>query len=250
MRAMSTAVAAEEEEVPVVPSTKPIILLEVDGVINMMNERSDKITNARKLWGDVKRGKSRAQGCELLFSPTVVHKLMEWGTKADVRWLTSWGRSALSLAPAMHMTSFPILPYDVGPYHRQYHRNHDIVLPTTKAGYMQRVLEEMGPDRLLIWVDPGMAQWLPVDKPLVEPDSSSDWSFLPDYTYRDGRTPRTASHMFRPNSLYLAPYCGLTAAHLQLIDRCLNSDLLAGKMAYRLDYDPAGRPEVVLPRFD
>ena len=70
----------------------PLVLLDVDGVLNAL---------ARPLppdWDDWQTGLASAAGreYEIAWSPSVVHRLLEWhdAGRAEVQWLTTWGHDA------------------------------------------------------------------------------------------------------------------------------------------------------------
>lgn len=82
-------------------SQKPIILLDVDGVINFT--LYDYLDDVQKsIWTDVISTKiphpeahpTSTLRYPVTYSPTVVNKINEWSTKSDIVWLTSWKRDA------------------------------------------------------------------------------------------------------------------------------------------------------------
>lgn len=103
----------------IIPKKTPIILLDVDGVINMMavNIVKDKygyknrtpIDLSELPFGDVTIVKVMGprKECDIKYSPTVVSQINEWAEVAEVRWTTSWGRFAQTcLAPALGLKHF------------------------------------------------------------------------------------------------------------------------------------------------
>ena len=78
---------------------KPVILLDVDGVVNMAKGDCG--------WAD--KVITEVYGYSIGYSPTVIKKINEWNAIAEVRWLTSWDSKAQSLlAPALGLDKFPL----------------------------------------------------------------------------------------------------------------------------------------------
>lgn len=97
-------------------SLKPVIMLDVDGIIGLENSRTPS-TPASELWQD-----ARSVDQQLLpgiwkcrtfvYSPTVISKITAWSAVADIRWLTSWAESALDLGKLLSLPPFPVMAYD------------------------------------------------------------------------------------------------------------------------------------------
>jgi hypothetical protein len=73
------------------PSSLPLVLLDVDGVLNAVSAwgRSDA-------WPDWRTGLATADGrpFPITWSPTVVAAVVSWQQVAQVQWLTTWGHDA------------------------------------------------------------------------------------------------------------------------------------------------------------
>ena len=111
---------------------KPILLLDVDGVINY--------TGSGGAWHDQKEKtkKTMVDGWKIKWSTDVVSKINYWGKDiADVQWLTSWDDKArLFLAPALGLDEFPLA--------------RD---PIMTKGYAAWLVEQNYPGVPICWVD-------------------------------------------------------------------------------------------------
>ena len=67
----------------------PLVLLDVDGVLNALGPADDS-------WSDWERGSAVAAGrtWPVRWSPSVVAAVRSWQEVADVQWLTTWGEDA------------------------------------------------------------------------------------------------------------------------------------------------------------
>ena len=87
----------------------PVILLDVDGVINAgMN------SHLEGEWEDMKTvhvlGGAGNMEFAITYSPTVIKQINEW--KAQILWLTTWGQMAADrLAPALGLNQFQVAPF-------------------------------------------------------------------------------------------------------------------------------------------
>lgn len=109
----------------------PLILLDVDGVINYLG------ANKNSAWKDTKTVKVREYIIQ--YSPTVVECINDWGKRAEIRWLTTWDDNArTALAPKLGLDSF-ILARD----------------PAKKLEKWQAALNchNENPSRPICWVD-------------------------------------------------------------------------------------------------
>lgn len=61
------------------------MLLDIDGVINTDREHS------ADFWADVVKVRSRSKFC---YSPSVIKKINDWSTIAEIKWLTDWNERA------------------------------------------------------------------------------------------------------------------------------------------------------------
>ena len=70
---------------------RPLVLLDVDGVLNAVTNRPDP-----RVWPDWQRGRAAADGRQwpIVWSPSVVAAVREWLAVGDVHWLTTWGHHA------------------------------------------------------------------------------------------------------------------------------------------------------------
>jgi hypothetical protein len=97
-----TTPAATFEE-STVTSTTPLILLDVDGVINTVEDNP--------LWTDNKTVHVRS-GCrqfKITYSQSVVKRINSWSDKAEIQWLTTWKAGArYRIAPAIGLKGFKV----------------------------------------------------------------------------------------------------------------------------------------------
>lgn len=189
---------------------RPVIFLDVDGVINFMCG----IGMATYFWSDalmvsVPSGQLGSPPHEIVYSPTVINKLNEWSKVADIHWLTSWGeRANTHLAPAIGLEGpFVTMPHDTS-----------IKGSPRKVQCAQAHADQLYPDQLLIWLDDSLPGWLRV------PDEGLPTS---------GGSGKLGDVLLRPNTLYVAPKYGLTPRLVELVDKYLaDPDLAKGKMSY------------------
>jgi len=119
---------------------KPVILLDVDHVINMVGANS-----CLNSWSDKKS--TIVNGYKIQYSPTVVEKINKWNTVAEVRWLTTWNERAQSmLAPELKLDHFGLA--------------RDPALGLGKQQAAEKTAEEVGPDGLIIWIDDELSNWV------------------------------------------------------------------------------------------
>jgi hypothetical protein len=83
----------------------PLVLLDVDGVLNAVDAHPDP-----RVWPDWQRGRAAAGGRQwpIAWSPTVVRAVLSWRELADVRWLTTWG--SLANGALRELLGLPELP--------------------------------------------------------------------------------------------------------------------------------------------
>ncbi|MCW2707221.1 MAG: hypothetical protein JWM22_1063, partial [Frankiales bacterium] len=68
---------------------RPLILLDVDGVLNILSD-----DDAPASWDLVRKGRATAEGSSypITWAPDVVEAIKGWlDAGADVQWLTTWG---------------------------------------------------------------------------------------------------------------------------------------------------------------
>ena len=70
---------------------RPLLLLDVDGVLNAVTPRPDP-----DVWPDWREGTASAAGrtWPIRWSPSVVDAVAGWRGAAEVQWLTTWGHEA------------------------------------------------------------------------------------------------------------------------------------------------------------
>jgi hypothetical protein len=83
----------------------PLVLLDVDGVLNAVDPDPDL-----RVWPDYRRGRAAAGGRQwpIAWSPTVVQAVLSWREVADVHWLTTWG--SLANGALRELLGLPALP--------------------------------------------------------------------------------------------------------------------------------------------
>jgi hypothetical protein len=142
---------------------RPLILLDVDGVLNILSD-----DDAPASWDLVRKGRATAEGSSypITWAPDVVEAIKGWlDAGADVQWLTTWGHDAnRSLRELLGLPELPVagtydhepagVPDDDGP-------SHAAVAPAApdpltgqwwKYDVVQRILREQ-PKRTVIWID-------------------------------------------------------------------------------------------------
>lgn len=83
---------------------RPLVLLDVDGVLNAVGPPDDA-------WPEWRRGTARAGGraWPVRWSPGVVAAVRGWQDTADVSWLTTWGHDAnLGLRELLDLPELPV----------------------------------------------------------------------------------------------------------------------------------------------
>jgi hypothetical protein len=143
--------------------TRPLILLDVDGVLNILSD-----DNAPDSWDVVCSGRATADGSSypISWAPEVVVAVKRWiSGGVEVQWLTTWGHDANT--SLRHLLDLPELPvagthdYEPAGIAEEAGRSHASVAPAApdpltgqwwKYDVVQRLLREQ-PDRTLIWID-------------------------------------------------------------------------------------------------
>eukprot|EP01032_Pedospumella_encystans_P024515 gene24515-27725_t len=160
-------------------TNKPIVLLDVDGVINMFGH-----TSCLESWADTKT--TFVNDFRIKYSPAVIEKINRWNTVAEVRWLTTWdSRAQTMLAPELKLDKFDLA------------RDPELGLSKTQAA--QKTAEEVGPDRLIIWIDDELSVWA---RPNGSGKSILSW---------------------RSNTVLVSPGDGLRPEHIDFIDKILEN---------------------------
>lgn len=120
-------------------SIKPVILLDIDDVINIFGYKPDET-----IWRKWERGSAYAHGRAwgLLWAPALIDAITEIHTAglAEIRWHTTWQHEALNFGAEVGLPDFPI----------QEARVHG-GQPWWKIAAAERVLAAEG--RALVWLD-------------------------------------------------------------------------------------------------
>jgi hypothetical protein len=167
-------------------TTKPLILLDIDGVINTDNRHSGAF------WTDVRKGGT------IHYSPTLVEHLNRWTLNelAEIRWLTDWNERANSvLAPAIGLQLFTLA------------RNEDAKISKLDA-FIQNS-KKNDPSRLIIWIDDELKSFKELNDKLEQ-------------TYHMKYLQYEKNVFTRPNTVFLSPAIGLTPEHVSLVDAILS----------------------------
>ncbi len=175
---------------------RPTILIDIDGVIN--------VNNHPEYWPDLKYGPKEP----IAHSPAIIKKINSWSQFADCKMLTSWPEAKFNImADKVKLKRFPVLPYvnNKSP---------------GKVELARKVMNEIGPDTLLIHIDDHMWHWFNCYN--LGNESKEDEAYYE-----------------RPNTLYLSPFCGLTHAQAQLVDEVL-ADENKWKGKKLLELEPGG----------
>jgi hypothetical protein len=141
--------------------TRPLVLLDVDGVLNVLSDSADG-------WPVLAAGWAVAEGRRypINWAPDVIDALRRWLDEGvEVQWLTTWGHDAND--SLRHLLGLPELPV-AGTYRQEpwgapeaAGDSHASVAPAApdpltgqwwKYDVVQRLLREH-PGRTLIWVD-------------------------------------------------------------------------------------------------
>ncbi|MCU1624904.1 MAG: hypothetical protein JWL79_3749 [Frankiales bacterium] len=141
----------------------PLILLDVDGVVNILGE-----DDSPDGWDVVCSGRATAEGntYPIVWSPEVVAALTRWlDDGVEIQWLTTWGHDAnRSLRELIDLPELPVAgTYDHEPagVPEEPGRSHASDAPSApdpltgqwwKYDVVQRILREQ-PERTLIWID-------------------------------------------------------------------------------------------------
>ena len=188
------------------PSSPPLVLLDVDGVLNAVpgRGRSDA-------WSDWRTGLATADGRQfpITWSPTVVSAVRSWQQLAQVQWLTTWGHDANT--SLRHLLELPELPV-AGTY-------DDVDGPAgdvDAAGPAHASVAPAAPDRLT-------GRWWKFDvvRRIVRTGEPRRIVWLDDdlvgqRDVREWMRETTTSLLVAPD-----PRSGLTAAHLAAVEEFL-----------------------------
>ena len=145
----------------------PLVLLDVDGVLNAVDADPDP-----RVWPDWQRGRAHAGGraWPIAWSPSVVQAVLSWREVADVRWLTTWG--SLANGALRELLGLPELPVAGAPGGAALGSASDgaqgslaavtAAAPDELTGRwwkfdVVRELVHAEPDRPLVWLDDDLA---------------------------------------------------------------------------------------------
>jgi hypothetical protein len=142
---------------------RPLLLLDVDGVLNILGD------DTQPSWDVIMTGRAVADGMAytITWSPEVIQAVLDWIDQGvEVQWLTTWGHDANT--SMRHLIGMPELPvagtYDenwAGAVESASTRSHAEMAPAApdpltgawwKYDVVKRLLDEH-PDRLLVWID-------------------------------------------------------------------------------------------------
>jgi hypothetical protein len=97
-------------------NNKPIILLDIDGVLNMLGHQLLQLPDAKKLvgWPEIKTGNvhyplKKPFNFPFAWAPALIEKLNSWAQNntAEIRWLTTWDNYAkTNVAPVLGLSEF------------------------------------------------------------------------------------------------------------------------------------------------
>jgi hypothetical protein len=201
---------------------KPIILLDVDGVINMLS-----LKEAKALWEDttsvnvstLKDGKPMTY--KIVYSPTVIQKINEWSKIAEVRWLTTWNARAITdLAPKLSLEAFKLAKG------RDKNGNDMIKGILGKTESAIATAKEVGPDGCVIWIDDELKEW----------KEGNDKRVMQYVKENKPPPPHDAGIFSRPNTVLLSPCLGLTKEHVAFMDSILaDPELSKDKLVQKLE---------------
>lgn len=174
---------------PSAADTRPLVLLDVDGVLNAV------AAGRPGAWDDWRTGVATAEGRSfpITWSPSVVRAVRGWREVADVQWLTTWGHDAN--ASLRHLLELPELPvagtYDepAGGAPDRAGATHAAVAPAApdpltgrwwKFDVVRRLVRTW-PGRRIVWIDDDLhaqddiRQWMRQETSclLVAPPASS-----------------------------------------------------------------------------
>ncbi len=199
---LSIALGALTLEDNEISKSKPIILLDVDGVINMVGR--DKI--ALQLWPDcVRSNQIKIRWCkafDVFYSPAMIQRINQWNKVAEIRWLTSWNDAANdSLAPAVGLDQF-VFARDP---------------KMSKLDYAVKTAEEVGSDTLVIWIDDELIFW--------KAEHEEALQHLEKYEIETVEMIHTAEKGIfnRKNTVFVSPRTGLTVSQVDLVDKLLSN---------------------------
>lgn len=125
-------------------TTKPYMLLDVDGVLNVWPYPLDREGHVQ----------IEVLGYPIWYQPAVIERINALADRVELRWLTTWrDRARDSLAPAVGLIDFPIVDHDIHQRDR-----HPRPLDWWKMDAAEDLLADT--DRPVIWCDDDMDEHL------------------------------------------------------------------------------------------
>ena len=168
---------------------RPLILVDIDGVINTDNKHSLAAT----FWSDVQKG------AKIYYSPSVVNAINRWNTLAEVKQLTDWNERANTvLGPAIGLDFFELA------------RNESSTNRISKIDAFISHACKSDPNRLIIWIDDEL-------KSFKEQNDRSETTCSNRYVQYN------VGIFTRSNTVLLSPAIGLSPEHVEFIDGILEN---------------------------
>lgn len=122
-------------------SSKPVWLLDVDGVVNCWPAPSFLQLVQSQDWDD-----AVVRGHKIWWSRALVSFINEVASAVQPVWLTTWGRGAADLlAPRLGLPDFPVIEDQTG--------DTDPNLQWWKLQRVEELRAWLGPDRSMVWTD-------------------------------------------------------------------------------------------------
>lgn len=109
---LPTSISPTTISVVPVSASAPLIWLDVDGVINVVNPFVRESFQQEFSDATTVMGYANGKTFYSYYSPTVVAKINAWSQVAEIRWHTSWGYHArYRLAPLLGLRDFAVCPF-------------------------------------------------------------------------------------------------------------------------------------------
>lgn len=198
--------------------TTPLLLLDVDGVLNALPDEDSDLF-ARQQWSDG-YATSDATGWPITWAPSVIGRLRTWHQQGlvELQWLTTWGHDANhELRLLLGMPQLLV----AGTYEDEGQTSTTAALVATKAH------ASVAPAAL----DPLTGQWWKYDvvRRLLAEQSDRLIIWVEDELH-DPNGPYRAWAATKPNLLAVGPNprCGLSPEDLSALDQVLTPDYVGG----------------------
>lgn len=121
---------------------RPLILIDVDGVVNAFDKRGWPDGTR---WHDLRAGGEDGETYRLRIAGPALDAIERWTGRADVQWHTTWQQHVYNITDQLN---FPRLPIANAPEFLTW--NHSSATAWWKVPAVLRALEE---DRPLVWID-------------------------------------------------------------------------------------------------